>query len=782
MGVAMGARIPVWTSILRGTSGAGNARLRTFLWATLISFIFGVIQFGQPLEDMMRIGRNRLHTHHASGDIVIVALDDHSLDKLGEWPWPRRYHAALAHDLDRLGAKQILFDIDFSSASDASDDHIFAAELARLGKKVTLAIRFVVDPISNQRTDNFPQPAFREHVDLANINFRYNLQSAVWDLPYALDFGSKPYPSLASKMSGVKGASADLFTIDYSVSPRSIPVVSAVDILDGKVPRSAIAGKEVVIGTTSLQLGDIYFVPGYGRMSGVYLHVLGAETLKGGRPIDLGWGIPFLFGLLVTSLCLFSRRTRLSVAALAVGIPLCLISPLPLELYHINIDIAPALFLLTIVAGTLAWSRFRHSYLVRGTTNLISGLPNLNSLREQTIEESRLLIAARIQNYAEIASTLSPEGEKQLVDQIVKRLTVGAASTKLYQGDEGIFAWFAEPTMSMAVSDHLEALHALFRSPVLLPAHQIDLTITFGVDAGSDRSLVNRLGSALVAANEAAAEGLKWKMYDPEKLKDAAWKLSLLSQLDAAIEVGDLWIAYQPKLDLATRQIVGAEALARWTHPEKGPISPLEFISAAEQNDRIGKLTNYVLERSIQSAAAINGRGIVFDVSVNLSGRLIDDGQLVTTVKGFLAKHGLDPARLILEVTETAALASGGTHLETLLELRDAGIRISIDDYGTGLSTLDYLKKIPASEIKIDKSFVQAIETSHSDSLLVQSTIQLAHSLGQKVVAEGVEDGETLNALARMGCDMVQGFLIGQPMTFRALTRHLMVERRRKAA
>jgi len=211
----------------------------------------------------------------------------------------------------------------------------------------------------------------------------------------------------------------------------------------------------------------------------------------------------------------------------------------------------------------------------------------------------------------------------------------------------------------------------------------------------------------------------------------------------------------------------------RWTHPEKGPISPVEFILAAEQSDRIEKLTNFVLDGAIAAAARVNKDGAPFHVSVNLSARLIDHPGLTANVTELLKRHGLAPNRLTLEITETAALSTTGLSLEPLLELRYLGVDISIDDYGTGLSTLDYLKKIPATEIKIDKSFVQAIDKSHSDRLLVNSTIQLAHSLGQKVVAEGVEDSATLEALERMGCDLVQGYLIGRPMNFSALLKRL---------
>jgi EAL domain-containing protein (putative c-di-GMP-specific phosphodiesterase class I)/CHASE2 domain-containing sensor protein len=766
----------LWSQIRERRESNRNARARILLWATLAGLIFGAIEFGQPLEDMLRIGRNLARSHPASGDIVVVAIDDRSLDRVEQWPWPRRYHAQLAEKLNGLGARRILFDIDFSSRSHPQEDRAFAATLARLGQKVTLAIRFVIDPVTGDRTDNFPIPAFRRHVQLANINVRYNRQGAAWELPYGLSYEGVSHPSFAATLSGRGGETGEMFPIDYAISPRSIPVVSAADIIEGRVSVEQIAGKDVVIGTTSLDLGDIYFLPGTGRLSGVYLHVLGAETLKQGRPISVTWLVPFFLAFLLAAAALSMRSGRAITVAFVIAVAALLLLPLFLEARLVFINVTPALFLLIVGGGSVAWSSFKRSYRERGTINSISGLPNLNALRLEKLGRDRTLVAARIQNYAEVASALPAEQEKALVEQIAARLAIGAAGHKLYQGDEGIFAWLSDQGVTRSFGEHLDALHALFRSPVIIADNQVDLTVTFGFDASNARSLANRLGSALVAADEAASESLRWKEYDPAKLKDAAWKLSLLSQLDGAIESGDLWVAYQPKLDLKTSTIIGAEALVRWTHPDKGPISPLEFILAAEQSDRIERLTAFVLDRAVGAAAAVNRKGIPFQISVNLSARLIDQPSLVSSIRDLLAKHELAPHRLTLEITETAALTTSGSSLDALLELRYLGVDISIDDYGTGLSTLDYLKKIPATEIKIDKSFVQAIEKSHSDRLLVHSTIQLAHSLGQKVVAEGVEDSETLKTLERMGCDLAQGYLIGRPVNFRTLLKQLSEE------
>ena len=767
--------------LFRRSESAANPRLRLFLWVTLAGLVFGAIEFGEPLEDHLQIARDAVRRHKASGEVVIVGLDEKSLSHLNAWPWPRRDQAALVRHLDRLGARKIFFSVDLSRRTSSKEDQNFASALAGSRAEVTLPIKFTISPTTGERTDSYPIPELRKHSRLAHMNVYYNGRMWVRTLTYALDFGGEAYPSLSAAMAGIAGGSGETFPIDYAVDPRSIPVLSAIDVIQGKINEQQVRGKTIVIGTTAPDLGDRFFFPGYVRLSSVYLYAMGAETLREGAPVNGGWLIPYLLAVFGAFCTLRIRHVGLSLAINGAAAVAFLFVPLVLEAHRIWIDIVPALFLLLTAGGSLAWMNFRQAYRLRGTVNVISGLPNLNALREEDVETDRPLIAARILNYAEITSSLPPEDEKALVEQIAGRLCVGAASRKLYQGDEGIFAWFEEPAPLGIIGEHLEAVHALFRSPIVVAGNRLDLSIAFGLDAGNDRLHANRLGSALVAADEAAHEGLKWKEYDPEKLKEASWKLSLLSQLDAAIDAEELWIAYQPKLDLKTGRIVGAEALVRWTHAERGPVSPMEFVVAAEQSDRIEKLTSYVLDRAVAVAAAINARGIDFELSVNLSARLIDNAGLAAMVTGILGKHGLAANRLTLEVTETAALNTSG-NLEALLELRYSGVQISIDDYGTGLSTLDYLKRIPATEIKIDKSFVQALGRSRSDRLLVHSTIQLAHSLGQKVVAEGIEDRDTLDALSGMGCDVAQGYFIAKPMKFTSLMRYLVNEKKGQAA
>ena len=772
----------VWTRLRRRSGIAGHARFRILLWATIAGLIFGAIELGQPLEDGLRMARNRIRQHDASGDIVIVAVDEQSLQNVGEWPWARRRHAQLIDQLTARGARRIFFDIEFFDRSNAQEDRILEEALARRGNKVYLASRTHVERFSGQRTELLPLPSFRRHVGIFNINVRIDYRGWVWNIPYVYWSSGHAYPSMASTIAGVEGPVGSSFPIDYAINPRSIPTIRAADVLAGGLRSDRVDGKDVIVSLTSQTLGDIFFLPGYGQMGGSYVQALGAETLKAGRPLAVGWLLPFLVAAASAAVSMRSAKLRNSMTSFAAIMSILVVAPLGLEASSIFIDVVPALFLSLVIAICLTWSSLGRSYRTRGSVNPVSGLLNLDALRRERQGRKRILVAARIHNYAAIVSALPSKQEAALVEQVAKRLTLGRPDQTLYHGDEGIFAWFADQETAALVGEQLDALHGFFRNSLTVSNHPVDLVISFGIDADGHRSISNRLGSALVAADEAAGEGLRWKAYDPAKLKDASWKLSLLGQLDLAIDSGDLWVAYQPKLDLASMTICGAEALVRWTHPEKGPIEPIDFVLAAEQSDRIGKLTSFVVEEAVAAAAAINAEGPPFNIAVNLSTRLLDDQGFAARVSDVLYKHGLAPRHLTLEVTETAAIGGGPSNLQTLDSLRKLGVGISIDDYGTGLSTLEYLKKIPATEIKIDQSFIAAVTKSHSDRLMVHSTIQLVHSLGHKVVAEGVEDLATLDALTEMGCDYAQGYFISRPVTLQAVNDLLRLENRRLSA
>jgi EAL domain-containing protein (putative c-di-GMP-specific phosphodiesterase class I) len=243
-----------------------------------------------------------------------------------------------------------------------------------------------------------------------------------------------------------------------------------------------------------------------------------------------------------------------------------------------------------------------------------------------------------------------------------------------------------------------------------------------------------------------------------------------MSEMMLAIEADGLAVAYQPKFDFRSRAVTSVEALVRWPNHRSGPLGPDIFVPMAEETGHIQALTEWVLVRALADQAVLRLAGHDISMSVNLSGRLLHEQDFADKV---LAIIGGAADRFCLEVTETAAMENPELAMRSLDRYRAAGVSVAIDDYGSGLSSLAYLKNLPATELKIDKAFVINIADSQRDSMLVRSTIDLGHSLGMQVTAEGVETATALSLLALMGCDAAQGYFIGRPMPLGGLFEFL---------
>jgi EAL domain-containing protein (putative c-di-GMP-specific phosphodiesterase class I) len=246
-----------------------------------------------------------------------------------------------------------------------------------------------------------------------------------------------------------------------------------------------------------------------------------------------------------------------------------------------------------------------------------------------------------------------------------------------------------------------------------------------------------------------------------------------MGELRRAIETDALHLCYQPKVELATGIALEAEALVRWRHPRLGMVSPTEFVPIAEQTGAIRPLTRWVLGRALAEAAAWQREGLALGVAVNLSALDLHDRELPRRLAELLATAALPPRRLVLEVTESSVMADAETARRVLAEVVAMGVTTSIDDFGTGYSSLAQLRGLPVQEIKIDRSFVQEMARSPEVALIVRSTIDMGHSLGLRVVAEGVETAAVATRLRELGCDVAQGYWFGEPVDSVELRRRL---------
>ena len=241
-------------------------------------------------------------------------------------------------------------------------------------------------------------------------------------------------------------------------------------------------------------------------------------------------------------------------------------------------------------------------------------------------------------------------------------------------------------------------------------------------------------------------------------------RLLMLGELEHAIEHNELVLHYQPKVDLASGEVVGVEALVRWAHPRLGLVLPGEFLALAEQTELMEPLTAHVLGEALRQCAQWYRGGLALTVAVNVCARDLQDPRFPGAVRALVALHGVDPAMLELELTESALLADRARAAGALESLRAIGVTFAIDDFGTGHSSLANLRELPVDRIKIDRSFVSTIAERPADEIIVASTIELTKKLGLTSIAEGVEDARILRRLTEFGCDMAQGYWIARPI------------------
>jgi diguanylate cyclase (GGDEF)-like protein len=416
----------------------------------------------------------------------------------------------------------------------------------------------------------------------------------------------------------------------------------------------------------------------------------------------------------------------------------------------------------------------------------LTGLPNRTLFRdriEQAITSGRRADVASavmlidLDHFKEINDTLGHHAGDRLLEQVAHRLqsSLGESDTVARLGGDEFGVLL--PALRRAGDANVVARQLLagLREPFSIEGLTLEVDASVGMachpaHGTGVETLIQRADIAMYSAKEG---GGGHAMFEPRLDRFSPRRLSLAGGLRQAIHNGEITLFFQPKAELDTGTVVGVEALARWEHPRLGLVGPTEFVPIAEQTGLIAPLTSYVLDAALQQVRAWRDEGRELSVAVNLSARSFLDAQLAMEIPRLLEKHGVEARLLELEITESMLMLDPGRAQAVLERLSRIGLTLSVDDFGTGYSSLANLKRLPVDVIKIDKSFVMDMAIDASDAAIVRSTIDLAHNLGLRVVAEGVESHQSWRRLTELGCDLAQGFYVSRPLPAADLGRLL---------
>jgi len=414
----------------------------------------------------------------------------------------------------------------------------------------------------------------------------------------------------------------------------------------------------------------------------------------------------------------------------------------------------------------------------------LTGLANRQLLREKA--ERALVHCERddtglavlmidLDHFKEINDTLGHHIGDELIQEVASRLEASrpeGATVGRLGGDEFavLLPDLVDPLEAERTADRLLVELGLpYSAGDVRLVVQASIGIALFPEHGGDiHTLLKR---ADIALYEAKRERASFRVYQPEVDTHTPQRLSLLADLVNAVDEERLRVDFQPKIDLTTGRIVGAEALVRWDHPLRGVVGPDEFIPLAENTGLIAPITWFVVDQALRQCRAWQVAGLEIGVAVNLSARHLSDVGLPERFADSLSHWSVDPTWLTVEITESSLMTDPRRATQVLSALRRTGVQIAIDDYGTGQASLGYLKRLDIDELKIDKSFIIPLVDNEHDAIIVRSTIELAHNLGLRVVGEGVEDQTTLEWLRSAGCEQAQGFHTGRPMSGASLTR-----------
>ena len=712
-----------------------------------------------PIDDMSWVGIAKTSPHQPSGDIVLVdinARDTETSQSLAT----RQAEAIVA--LSERPPSAIFIEGSF----DADDPGIEALREAIAASPVPVTVAWPIEFVASGTERNFvvarqaDLPGAREVVD-TNL---FTVTGFIFEGERSLEVDGKTWGIFSSAIAGFPTGTGT-FPIDYRYPVESFPTYRMKDLLVGPGATPDLEGRQVVVASAAGSVERAAKTPTQWRVPTVLVAMVAAETLLHGAPEVVNWPLPLVVVAILLSLCAVLLHSRMRPFSYALVTILALAAPFFAAEFDLFLRMGAAWCLLLVYFAIRARAAWRDRAANR---DKLSGLPNFNALEAEFDEGPGRLIVTRVDRYDQILASLEPGLHRNFVKQIAQRLSVGRENA-IYTDGTGHFAWFEELEETKG---HIGGLLALANAPLKVGTRTFDFTCSFGILDCPMEKPRQAISATVVAADTAASRTSHIAEVSEQLDGDANWQLALHASLDHAIANEQIFLVYQPQCCLSDDSVVGAEALVRWEHPERGLISPAQFIPQIEKVGRLKPLTAHTLRLAAQTAAVSHRYGA--RVSTNVSATLLADDDFVRLISENVAAGGATPDAITVEITETARIADHTRAARNLEALRQKGFHISLDDFGTGEANLSLLVALPCDEIKIDRSFVMLAQFNERARMIIRALTETARFSGLRLIAEGIETDSDREALTRLGCEIGQGYLFGRPMPERQFLKQLL--------
>ncbi|MCU0949276.1 MAG: CHASE2 domain-containing protein, partial [Porphyrobacter sp.] len=564
-------------------------RAKVAIFALLFGLISGLIDLPLPIEDFYRAVRAELRSRPAPQDIALIAIDDKTYRAFNNGFPSRVEESRLIDILVASGVDRIAFDRAHGSAEEPAADRMFAETLSRHGDKVWLGIVPRQEIGFQIVEESSPRPEFRKHARLASMFGLGSPFGLSVVFPTSVELDGKVHPSLSAALAGYKGPPRQ-YRPDYAFDPRTIPTYSYIDVIRGKVAKEELSGKRVIVGESFGESSDFYrFALRDGKVPGAYFHIMGAHTLKRGVPTDLRW-YPALLLVAVALAWQAMGRSRSTRRLVLAGAGL-LALPLLLDESGINIDVMSAE--LALIGGAFALHRINRKYYSSEADAMTP-----SAISSGSVNADRDVYALKIASLAEMSEDWTASERGEFINTLINYVK-GPGDIDDVAFERDVLVWLAPRTSPEELELHADGLAMMLKTAISHDWQSNSNAPALGIDTNYTLPLGQRIKKAMQAAEDAVTRGVRFIINDAAYLEARNQRMEMMRVLEKGLRERKIGVAYQPKVELATGRIVGAETLIRWSPDGHNYVNPQELVIAAEANDRINELTLAVMEAAL---------------------------------------------------------------------------------------------------------------------------------------------------------------------------------------